>query len=348
MAVLKAAEIVDFVISAKNAGWGYVYSGQGELYTQALAQQWGNQNRAGKSYDYYVNQCSRWFGKNVVDCSGLIIQAFRSKSPNYTDQTSGTLYTKCSKKGSVGSIPETPGLCVWRDGHIGVYIGHGNVIESAGTNIGVVVSSLASPASGRAWTNWGMLADADYSLIPDSPVTPAPPSVWLGKIYKLTSPYMKDENITRIQKILAGVGCDPGKKDGVYGPKTQEAVMCFQTKAGLAVDGIVGKKTALALDAAWVEDTSGQPYDPAQEAPLNSFTLSRLLKLAFPYMSGTDVRDVQNALKLRSISTGILDGIYGILTRNAVASFQKQAGLNPDGIVGKQTVTALGGVWKGN
>ena len=161
MSVITAPQLVDFVIGAKNEGWGYVYSGQGELYTQALAQQWGNENRAGKSYDYYVNQCSRWFGRNVVDCSGLIIQGFRSKSPNYLDQASGTLYSNCSKKGSISSIPDTPGLCVWRNGHIGLYIGNGNVIESGGTNIGVVASTIASPASGRAWTNWGQLADAD-------------------------------------------------------------------------------------------------------------------------------------------------------------------------------------------
>lgn len=351
MSVLTAAEIVNFVVAAKNAGWGYVYSGQGELYTQALAQEWGNENRAGKSYDYYVNQCSRWFGKTVVDCSGLIIQAFRSKNPNYTDQTSGTLYNNCSKKGSIGSISDTPGLCVWRNGHIGVYIGHGNVVESGGTNIGVVISSLSSPATGRSWTNWGQLRDADYLLIPAPPVTTAPPSVWIGKIYKLTTPYMKDDTIARIQKILEALKCYSDKSvkiDGIYGPKTQKAVMCFQSKKSLTPDGIVGKLTAEALYAAFVEDTNGQPYDPSQETPLNSFRLSRLLKITFPYMSGDDVRDVQNALKLRSFSPGIQDGIYGVLTRNAVVSFQKQAGLNADGVVGKQTVTALGGIWTGN
>jgi peptidoglycan hydrolase-like protein with peptidoglycan-binding domain len=348
MSVLTSAEMVDFVISAKNMGWGYVYSGQGELYTPALAQEWGSEARAGKSYDYYVNQCSRWFGKNVVDCSGLIVQGFRSKYANYQDQTSGTLYSQCNKKGAIASIPETPGLCVWRSGHIGLYIGSGNVVESAGTNIGVVISALAAPASGKAWTNWGMLADADYSLTPTPPVTPAPPSVWVGKIYKLTSPYMSDENIARIQKILLSVGCYSGKIDGVYGPLTQKAVICFQTKVHLVADGIIGKLTAAALDAAWVEDYQGQLYDPSQEAPLNSFTLARQLKFTFPLMHGSDVRDVQNALLLRSFSPGISDGYFGVFTRSAVMSFQKQAGLKADGVVGKQTVSALGGVWAGN
>ena len=55
MSVITAEEIVNFVVNAKNAGWGYVYSGQGELYTPALAQAWANANRAGKSADYFLN-----------------------------------------------------------------------------------------------------------------------------------------------------------------------------------------------------------------------------------------------------------------------------------------------------
>ena len=38
----------------------------------------------------------------------------------------------------------------------------------------------------------------------------------------------------------------------------------------------------------------------------------------------------------------VVDGIFGSLTRNAVIAFQRQAGLNPDGIVGPLTRAALG------
>jgi peptidoglycan hydrolase-like protein with peptidoglycan-binding domain len=348
MPVLTASEITNYVVNIKNMGWGYVYSGQGELYTRELAQEWGKELRAGKSNDYYVNQCSRWLGKIVVDCSGLITQAFRSKNPDYPYQTSGALYTGCTQKGSIESIPEIPGLCVWRSGHIGVYIGNGNVIESGGTNIGVVLSALSYPASSRPWTNWGMLEGVDYSQTPAPSAMPAPPTFWMGKVYTLTIPYMAGQCVAQLQKIFVDYGYYSGKTDGIYGPLTQRAMISFQTQVGLVPDGIFGKMAALALQAAWVEDYTGQPYDPAQEPQLNPFELSRELKLTSPNMQGSDVWELQNAVQVHAYSPGALDGIFSTKTSNAIMGFQRQALLLPDGIVGKKTVAALGGFWTGN
>ncbi len=50
-----------------------------------------------------------------------------------------------------------------------------------------------------------------------------------------------------IQQKLKNWGYYKGSVDGIYGPKTKEAVKYFQRKNGLAVDGIVGKKTAAAM-----------------------------------------------------------------------------------------------------
>ena len=47
-------------------------------------------------------------------------------------------------------MPDIPGLAVWHEGHIGVYIGGGQVIEAMGTRYGVVKTELAS----RSWTHW--------------------------------------------------------------------------------------------------------------------------------------------------------------------------------------------------
>lgn len=51
----------------------------------------------------------------------------------------------------------------------------------------------------------------------------------------------------QVQQKLKNWGYYKGSVDGIYGPKTKEAVKYFQRKNGLAVDGIVGKKTAAAM-----------------------------------------------------------------------------------------------------
>lgn len=56
---------------------------------------------------------------------------------------------------------------------------------------------------------------------------------------------------------------------------------------------------------------------------------------------GTEVSELQAALKLLGYYTGKVDGVYSESTANAVSLFQKAAGLNPDGVVGSDTWNQL-------
>lgn len=53
--------------------------------------------------------------------------------------------------------------------------------------------------------------------------------------------------VRTIQRKLKNWGYYTGSVDGIFGPKTKEAVKYFQRKNGLAVDGVVGNKTLAAL-----------------------------------------------------------------------------------------------------
>ena len=55
-----------------------------------------------------------------------------------------------------------------------------------------------------------------------------------------------------------------------------------------------------------------------------------------------EVKKIQTALRDRGYFTSNIDGIFGTLTKNAVIAFQKDNGLTPDGIAGKNTLKALG------
>ncbi len=59
-------------------------------------------------------------------------------------------------------------------------------------------------------------------------------------------------------------------------------------------------------------------------------------------LSTSQTRLVQQRLKNWGYYTGGVDGIYGTLTRTAVRKFQKNNGLQVDGIVGPKTAAAIG------
>lgn len=54
--------------------------------------------------------------------------------------------------------------------------------------------------------------------------------------------------VEALQKKLASLGFDPGSADGIYGERTEDAVLEFQDNRGLITDGIVGPETRAALE----------------------------------------------------------------------------------------------------
>jgi hypothetical protein len=129
-----------------------------------------------------------------------------------------------------------------------------------------------------------------------------------------------------VQRRLLLLGADLGASgvDGVFLGATLAAVTVFQHLHRLDEDGLVGPQTWAALVDA-------------------TFTLGdRLLYLRFPYLHGADVRSLQGALNALGFSCGEPDGIFGAFTEGAVREFQGNAGIVADGIVGPDTVRAVG------
>lgn len=61
--------------------------------------------------------------------------------------------------------------------------------------------------------------------------------------------------------------------------------------------------------------------------------LDRDLSFRFPLLSGEDVRAVQQALIRAGLMRSEADGVFGPLTRDAVAALQRRAGLAADGVL---------------
>ncbi|GKS66057.1 hypothetical protein YTPLAS72_33610 [Nitrospira sp.] len=135
---------------------------------------------------------------------------------------------------------------------------------------------------------------------------------------------MKGPRVARIQRRLKHHGL-PVRIDGIYGGDTAAAVRWFQRYNGIKPDGIVGPHTERAL----------QPNTRVSK-------LIRHLSLQYPSLKGRDVVRLQKALR-RFGHRLTVDGRYGPATNSAVARFQTQHGLKPDGIVGPRTWRLLKG-----
>lgn len=102
-----------------------------------------------------------------------------------------------------------------------------------------------------------------------------------------------------------GYGVGPCYSDGNFGSGTESAVRRFQSDNGLSSDGIVGNGT----------------WNKIKE----------------------HIRPIQQKLIEKGYSVGECgaDGIYGYGTVEAVKNFQRQNGLNVDGIAGPNTKNVL-------
>lgn len=151
-------DLVTYAIHAWESGWGYVWGTYGSVLTDSLFEYKLEQYPDGVgNYADFIRE--NWLGGRTADCVGLI-KGYGWLSPetltiNYgtngmPDIGADSMYEKAAVKGDISTMPDTPGLAVWHSGHIGVYIGNGEVIEAMGTKYGVVKTQLAD----RNWTAW--------------------------------------------------------------------------------------------------------------------------------------------------------------------------------------------------
>ena len=158
--------LVQWAIQAHENGWGYIYGTYGNVLTEGLLQDrvavFGSEVT---DYMDFIRQ--NWLGKRTADCVGLIkgygwydsvSGEIRVGTNGMMDVGANAMFANATVKGTIDTIPEVPGLAVWVDGHIGIYIGNGEVIEAMNTLRGVTRTQLA----GREWTHWLQIPYISY------------------------------------------------------------------------------------------------------------------------------------------------------------------------------------------
>ena len=153
-----ATDLVTYAVHAWESGWGYVWGTYGNVLTESLLAYKVSQYPDGVgNHANFIR--AHWLGGRTTDCVGLI-KGYSWLSPETMTIDYGThgmpdiganqMYYTARESGPISTMPDIPGLAVWHEGHIGVYIGGGQVIEAMGTKYGVVKTELAK----RNWTHW--------------------------------------------------------------------------------------------------------------------------------------------------------------------------------------------------
>jgi len=127
--------------------------------------------------------------------------------------------------------------------------------------------------------------------------------------------------IAALQIGLRARGFDPGPVDGVRGPRTRAALVQFQRRHNLQVDGKLGPATRRALGA------RGRPLLGQRELMVGAM--------------GWDVAVLEFRLRRYGIPPLAIDGRFTPVTAGALRRYQERRGLAPDGIAGPLTYRSL-------
>ena len=166
-------DLAAYALQAWENNWGYVWGTYGNVLTGSLLNYKLEQYPDGVgNYENFIRD--KWLGRRTTDCVGLVkgygwldasdltIGYAKNGVPDYG---ANQMYQYAVDNGTTGAdygdmsvMPEIPGLMLWKNGHVGVYIGGGYAIEATNTRSGVVRTQV----EGRGWSGWCKLPYLTY------------------------------------------------------------------------------------------------------------------------------------------------------------------------------------------
>jgi N-acetylmuramoyl-L-alanine amidase len=124
------------------------------------------------------------------------------------------------------------------------------------------------------------------------------------RLLTLVAPNLRGDDVAELQEVLARLGFDPGRADGIFGPTTARALEDFQRNSGLYVDGVCGPVTVRALHVLARQTGTGPGVSVVRElealtATARALADMRIVVGQFGGLSGL-TRQLVHALRQRS------------------------------------------------
>ncbi len=211
--------LVTFAEKAHLEKWGYVWGTFGNVLTLPLFNQKILQypDMVGRYKDIIAK---RWVGRRTADCIGLIkgYLWWDGQKINYkadTDVNANKMYALAVKKGLINTLPEVQGLCLWKKGHIGVYIGGGWVIEAHGTSSGVIKTPLSGKGA-TPWTHWLECPFIDYETSEQKTSGKTPEIALKPDVFDTALQYLVDSQIINSPEVWKDGAVAGGTIKGEY------------------------------------------------------------------------------------------------------------------------------------
>lgn len=169
-ATKNSRDLAAYAIQAWENSWGYVWGTFGGVLTRSLLDYKLTQYPEDLAPDRaYIE--ANYLDRRTTDCIGLIkgygwldgeTGAICYGSNGMPDLNADAMYEAAvaagAAHGTMDTLPEVPGVCLWKKGHAGVYIGGGYAVEAMNTRNGVVKTVVAN----RGWAAWYNLPYIDY------------------------------------------------------------------------------------------------------------------------------------------------------------------------------------------
>lgn len=155
-------------------------------------------------------------GVRIFDCVGLIKcfiwHDYSSSNASYygktcPDKNETGFFNEATEKGTIDTIPEIPGLMVYQPGHIGVYLGNGQVIEAtAAFDKKIVITYFKGnhPDTGykrTTWAHWFKMPYLTYD-VQESEETNDEFAHALGETVRFTTCYRSSTDAAAIKNYI--------------------------------------------------------------------------------------------------------------------------------------------------